>query len=268
MKKIKSLIKKYMPKGILKFIMNQNFEITGRCNARRYRGNAVTCPCCGKTFRTFMDFKCSDINNKSRYQGYSENTICPRCFSFSRHRIVCNYFDENRKKLENNPEILMFGAEFSIEKWFRKHGYRYHTADLFDRTAEMKVDIQNTRFPDESWSLIICNHVLEHVPDYNAALKELQRILKKGGILELTVPTDKNLNTVYEDTGIITGEQRIERFGQIDHLRIFGNDFSEKLENAGFTVEVLNGAQLPASLRTMTGPADYDDNRIYLCGKA
>ncbi|MDR3260785.1 MAG: class I SAM-dependent methyltransferase [Tannerella sp.] len=249
--------------------MNQNFEIKGRRNARRYRGNAVTCPCCGETFRTFMDFQCSDINNESRYLGYYENTVCPRCFSFPRHRIVCHYFDTHRENPENTSgRILMFGAEFSIEKWFRRHGYSYDTADLFDRTAGIKADIQNTLFPDESWSLIICNHVLEHVPDYKAALKELKRILKKGGILELSAPTDRNLDTVYEDAGTVTAAQRIERFGQADHLRIFGNDLSALLEDAGFSVEVLNGNLLPAAFRTVVGPANYDDNRIYICRKA
>jgi predicted SAM-dependent methyltransferase len=265
MKKINSLIKKYMPKSMLKILMRQYYESKGRRNARRYRGNAAVCPCCGQSFRSFMDFECSDINNKARYEGYYENTVCPRCSSFPRHRVVCCYLDENRDRL--GDRILMFGAERSIEKWFRRHGFRYQTADLFDRTAEIKTDIQATSFPDDSWSLIICNHVLEHVPDYKAALKELRRILKKDGLLEISVPTDRTLETVHEDANVITPEERMERFGQSDHLRIFGSDIEQLLKDAGFGVEVITGDALPAGFRTVVGPASYDDNRIYICRK-
>jgi predicted SAM-dependent methyltransferase len=250
---------------MLKVLMKQYFESKGRRNARRYRGNTVVCPCCGESFRTFMDFECSEINNEARYVGYHENTVCPRCASFPRHRVVCCYLDENKDRL--GDKILMFGAELSIEKWFRRHDFRYKTADLFDRTAEIKTDIQATSFPDDAWSLIICNHVLEHVPDYMAALKELRRILKNEGILEISVPTDRQLETVYEDTRLISPEQRTKQFGQADHLRIFGNDFEEILKNAGFIVEVIHGDTLSAQFGTSVGPANYDDNRIYICRK-
>ncbi|MDR1602127.1 MAG: class I SAM-dependent methyltransferase [Tannerella sp.] len=265
MKKINALIKKYLPKVMLKILMKQYYESKGCRNARRYRGSAVVCPCCGESFRAFMDFEYSNINNAARYADYHRNTVCPRCASFPRHRTVCCYLNENRDKLRDG--ILMFGAELSIEKWFRRHGFRYRTADLFDRTAEIKTDIQATPFSDENWSLIICNHVLEHVPDYRAALKELRRILKSDGILEISVPTDRKQETVYEDASAVTPEQRIEQFGQDDHLRIFGNDFEKILTDAGFFVEVVCGDTLPAEYRTVVGPADYDDNRIYICRK-
>lgn len=161
----------------------------------------------------------------------------------------------------------MFGAEPSIKKWFARNDCHYTTADLFDRSADVKADIQNIPFYDESWRLIICNHVLEHVPDYKFALKELKRILKKDGILELTIPTDRNFETVYEDTSIVTKEERIKHFGQNDHVRIFGNDFEKILTNVGFTVEVVDGSELPIEIAGVIGPANYDDNRVYICRK-
>jgi predicted SAM-dependent methyltransferase len=161
----------------------------------------------------------------------------------------------------------MFGAEVSIQIWFQKNGYLYTTADLFDEDADIKVDIQKTSFPDETWSMIICNHVLEHVPDYQMALTELRRILKKNGILEITVPMDRDLKTVCEDPSIITIEERIEKFGQFDHVRIFGNDFEVILQRAGFFVEVLEGDKLPAIIGPAPGPSKYDDNRVYICRK-
>jgi predicted SAM-dependent methyltransferase len=159
----------------------------------------------------------------------------------------------------------MFGAERSIKKWFDRNGCRYTTVDLFDRTADVKVDIQNMQFPDKTWGLIICNHVLEHVPDYKIALRELKRVLKDDGILELTVPTDKNLETVYEDSSIVKKKDKIKHFGQSDHVRMFGNDFEKILIESGFSVEIVNGDNLPDETAGIVGPADYDDNRVYIC---
>jgi SAM-dependent methyltransferase len=265
---MKNLLKKILPRSLLRFIKNLHLEIRGLYNARPYQGgNDVLCPCCGKSFKRFMDREADDSNDVNRYLYFNKNTICPYCGSLSRHRIVCYYFDEikNKLPLSSHYGILMFGAERSIKKWFTRNGYRYMTADLFGYTANIKTDIQKTSFPDESWSLIICNHVLEHVPDYRAALKELRRILKSDGILELTVPTDRNFETVYEDAAAVTVKQRIDKFGQVDHLRIFGNDIQEILLNVGFSVEIIDGDKLPSIIRATIGPADYDDNKVYLC---
>jgi predicted SAM-dependent methyltransferase len=161
--------------------------------------------------------------------------------------------------------ILMFGAEYSIKKWFDRNGYHYTTADLFDRSADIKADIQNTPFADETWDLIICNHVLEHVPNYKNALIELRRILKINGKLELTVPTDRSFEKVYEDLTITSKEERIKAFGQYDHVRIFGNNFEQILLELGFSVEVIDGNELPAKIVGEIGPANYDDNRVYIC---
>jgi ubiquinone/menaquinone biosynthesis C-methylase UbiE len=129
------------------------------------------------------------------------------------------------------------------------------------------VDIQNTAFVDETWDLIVCNHILEHVPDYKVALNELKRILKKDGILELTVPTDRNFETVYENENITSKKERIKAFGQYDHVRIFGNDFEKILTDLGFSVEIIDGSKLPAEIVGVIGPANYDDNRVYICKK-
>jgi ubiquinone/menaquinone biosynthesis C-methylase UbiE len=109
--------------------------------------------------------------------------------------------------------------------------------------------------------------VLEHVPDYKKALMELKRILRKDGILELTVSTDRNFTTVYEDAGKTSRDERIKYFGQHDHVRIFGNDFGDKLNDLGFSVEIIDGDTLPSEVGGVIGPANYDDNRVYICRK-
>lgn len=263
---LKCIIKHFFPKWALIRIKNNYNKLKGWYYSKQYHGDKVFCPCCGKQFSNFMDFTFTKLNNISRYVDTYKNKVCPYCFSLPRHRIIVHYFSENKEKLPTD-KILMFAAEYSIKQWFDKNKYKYTTADLFDRSADKKIDIQNISFPDESWSLILCNHILEHVPDYKIALKELYRILTKGGILEITAPTDRKFDTTYEDENVINREERIEKFGQYDHLRIFGNDFKERIMDAGFSVEVIDGDKLPAEIVGKIGPANYDDNRVYICRK-
>lgn len=266
MRFLKFLVKKFFPGRLLRKIRDKYFEIKGRKNERHYPGNAVLCPCCGKRFGGFMDFPASGGCNYERYIHTYKNTVCPYCFSMPRHRIVCYYLDKNRQSVPKD-RILMLGAEFSIKKWFDMNGSRYLTADLFDRGADIKADIQDMPFPGDRWEIIICNHVLEHVPDYKAALKELKRVLNSRGFLEITVPADRGLETVYEDAGIVKQEDRIKYFGQYDHVRIFGSDFEGILRESGFLVEIIDGCKIPPEIGGVAGPMDYDDNRVYICRK-
>jgi len=225
----------------------------------------VFCPCCGKSFGRFVNFEYNRpyLYDIERFKYAYKNIECPYCFSKPRQRIACYYFDS----MCVEEGILMFGAEYSMKKYFDRKNYRYTTADLFDRAADLTIDIQDIQLPDEQWDLIICNHVLEHVTDYKKALIEIKRILKKTGILEITVPTDRNSETVYEDFNITTAKDRIKAFGQSDHLRIFGNDFENILSSAGFFVDIVDVNKLPAEMVGVIGPANYDDNRVYICRK-
>jgi predicted SAM-dependent methyltransferase len=265
MKVLKWVVKRFFPKKLLKGFKDLRLNVKGHKNERLFKGQNVICPCCGKTFSRFMDY----IDDHPRFKDTCKNTQCPYCFSAPRHRIVCSYLENNIDNVfgKRDNTIIVFGAEYSIRKWFHRNGFRYVTSDLFDRTADIMCDIQNTPFPNETWDLIVCNHVLEHVPDYKKSLKELQRILKKDGLLELTVPTDRNFETVFENPSIVSKEERTKIFGQYDHVRIFGNDFENILVELGFSVEVVDGNNLPDNIVGVIGPANYDDNRVYLCRK-
>jgi predicted SAM-dependent methyltransferase len=262
---IKVLIRKYFPRKLLKFVIDWWRTVKGNNYSKKYQGSNVYCPCCGKRFSNFMDYKITNLVNKARYSNTYKRTFCPFCFSIPRHRIIALYFEENKQRLPFNRTL--FFAEDPVIKWLDRNELSYTVVDLFDRTADIKVDIQNTQFADESWSLILCNHILEHVPDYKKALRELNRILAKDGILEITIPTDRTFTTVYEDKNIVSRKECIEKFGQFDHLRTFGNDFEQILIQFGFEVEVLDGSKLPVQIGGKIGPANYDDNRVYICRK-
>ena len=89
----------------------------------------------------------------------------------------------------------------------------------------------------EKTDLVYSSDVLEHIEDDNKAMNELYRVLNKNGTAILQVPIDLKKQITYEDINIKTEKERMEKFGQYDHLRIYGLDYFDKLEKIGFRVE-------------------------------
>jgi 2-polyprenyl-3-methyl-5-hydroxy-6-metoxy-1,4-benzoquinol methylase len=115
--------------------------------------------------------------------------------------------------------------------------------------------------------IIVCNHVLEHVDDFRAAIRELHRVLKPGGILICSFPMDPEVELVDEDPKVKTESERIQRFGQKDHLRVFGMKAERLLEKAGLQVEKISGEDFEEEILPVVGPADYDMNILFVCKK-
>jgi ubiquinone/menaquinone biosynthesis C-methylase UbiE len=121
----------------------------------------------------------------------------------------------------------------------------YTAGDYFAESYEydkevIKLDITNIQFPDNSFDFLLCVHVLEHIEDDAKAMSEVYRVLKKGGQAVLQVPIDANRETTYEDASITSPQDRIKHFGQFDHVRQYGLDYKDRLQNAGFSVEVID----------------------------
>ena len=140
------------------------------------------------------------------------------------------------------------------------------TADLF-APADLKLDIQNTKLPDQSYDMIFCNHVLEHVDDFRKALKELYRILRQNGCLICSFPMDPKTELLDETEEELSEEEQILRFGQVTHKRVFGMNADQFLTEAGFTIERISGEDYPKEMLPVVGPADYDMNCLFLCCK-
>ena len=117
------------------------------------------------------------------------------------------------------PDIKEWIKRLSVRMWLDRHHIGYTTADLYNR-ADLKINIEDTGLNDDSYDMIICNHVLEHVSDYKKALRELYRMVRPGGRVLLSFPVDPSLETVYEDDTIVSGEKRVRNLG---HL-IIGRD--------------------------------------------
>ena len=145
-----------------------------------------------------------------------------------------------------------------------RNGVSATAADLYSE-ADLKLDMQATGLPDGSYDIIICNHVLEHVDDFRTAIKEMFRVLTPGGLFICSFPMDPKVDLVDEDPGVRTAEERIRRFGQYDHQRVFGMEADRFLVEAGFTVERIEGKNCPDKILPFIGPADYDMNVLFRC---
>lgn len=116
----------------------------------------------------------------------------------------------------------------------------YTTTDLNSPIADVKADICDLPFKDNEFNFIICNHVLEHIPNDTKAMQEIFRILAPGGTAILQVPYKADLEITFEDDSITDPKERARIFGQYDHVRVYGMDYFTKLETIGFKVEAVD----------------------------
>jgi ubiquinone/menaquinone biosynthesis C-methylase UbiE len=180
---------------------------------------------------------------------------------------VCDYLKKNKEAIfPPDPKVLLFAPGFCISNWFKQAGIKCISADLLD-TALVKIDIQAIAFGDDELDYISCDQILEHVPDYMLALKELYRVAKPGGCVAITVPLMPEWPVTYEDESVVTEEERKEKFGQTDHLRIFGMDFEQKLRASGFDLTIYDGDMCDARIVPIVGGCIYDYNKVFICKK-
>ena len=190
-------------------------------------GNKVQCPVCNGRFRKFLSY-----GIKSR-----KNALCPKCLSLERHRLLWLFLKNKTGFFEKNIKLLHIAPEQCFYKKFKKlMNIHYITADLESPLASVKMDIQDIPYEDNLFDVVICNHVMEHIPDDLKAMSEIHRILKQDGFAILQVPIDKNREKTYEDTTITAPLEREKHFRQKDHLRLYGLDYPQRLQHAGFKV--------------------------------
>ena len=227
------------------------------------------CPCCETRLRTFAEGDYVDYPEKydhRRYVKTRQDVICPVCGALPRHRILAIWCDKHRSDLQSS-DILYFAPEISMMRWMKCNSISCTTADLY-APANLRLDIQATGLSDECFDVVFCNHVLEHVDDFRMALKELYRILRPGGRLICSFPMDPGIDLVDEETEKSLVEERVQRFGQYDHKRVFGMNADQMLSAAGFTVEKISGENCPENILPVIGPGDYDINLLFDCRKS
>jgi SAM-dependent methyltransferase len=115
----------------------------------------------------------------------------------------------------------------------------YISADLDSPLAMVKMDITDIKYPNNTFDMIICNHVLEHIVDEQKALSEIKRVLKPNGQAILQVPVHSDYLQTYEDNSIISEEGRLKAFGQKDHVRIYGLDYADRFKKSDMDIKII-----------------------------
>lgn len=230
MKHLIKLILNLIPRPVLQRVAGWIVPVVGLL----YLGKGKQCPLCGCQRRKFLPYG---------YVTSRENALCPNCLSLERHRLLWLWLvresDIGRGAMAL-PKMLHIAPEVALMRKFKKMYAstpdRYVTADLESPLADMHFDVQQIPLEAESFDAIICNHIMEHVEDDGKALRELYRIMRRGGWGVILSPVELEREKTFEDDTITDPAERTRIFGQYDHRRIYGRDYAARLREAGFEV--------------------------------
>lgn len=214
-------------------------------------GTTRYCNICGYRFSKFLNY------NKL----HPREALCPLCHSLERHRHLWIHISSVYPSLDKK-RVLHFAPEKIFKELFQQSSAEYYDVDIDPEKATYKVDITDILFKDNYFDYIICIHVLEHIIDDILAMKELYRVLKKGGIAFLGVPLRQEF---YEDVSIVEPEKREKAFGQWDHVRWYSKEvFSKRLTECGFNIELISE---PKNFPKVFQNETLINNQIFLAKK-
>lgn len=214
-----------------------------------HSGKAYHCPFCGYNAKDFevVGHDLPVLTTKQVIGGGRRAAGCYQCNSRDRERLLYAFIIEELELPKNlDQKILHIAPEPKLSKiLLSKNFTEYVCGDLFTKGYDYPKHVKNMNvldlhYDNEYFDFAICNHVLEHIPEDTKAMKELYRVLKKGGKAILQVPISKNQNETHEDFTITDQNKRQELFGQFDHVRIYGQDYVQRLESVGFKVNRTN----------------------------
>jgi SAM-dependent methyltransferase len=224
-----------------------------------YIGTGRFCPVCGKQSKKFA--ACGVVVPR-------DDAMCTYCGALERHRFIWLFFKKMTNLFGRNPKkMLHIAPEPAFEAPLRKHLHNgYLTADLNNPNAMVKMDITDIRYPNGTFDVIYCSHVLEHVPNDRLAIREFYRVLKPDGWAVIMVPISCQNRTI-EDLSVSDPVKRLKLFGQKDHLRIYGHDFLDRLVEAGFNVRVFIPSDFLQEKEIFIMAISKEAGEIYYCTK-
>ncbi len=244
---IKQKIKHLIPFWLGKKIRGSYQKILGLI----YKGQNYTCPYCKHNFKKMLtDGEKLEVIQKYQIigSGYRKNCTCPRCYAKDRDRLIHLYLEKKTSVFSKPHRVLHIAPEAWLKELFQSLPNIHYTNGVKDaesmgyyydrRTRD--IDITDLEMKDDFYDIIVCNHVLEHIPNDIKAMKEIYRVLKPGGWAILQVPYSPVLDSTFEDENIVSKADRTKFFGQFDHVRIYGSDYVNRLEFVGFKVERFN----------------------------
>lgn len=207
-------------------------------NKFRYKGSERWCAVCESSSSLFLPVGFNPL------EAPRKDARCPMCGSVERHRLLVTFLKDRTDLFDGKPkDFLHIAPEKCFVRMFsRAAGKGYLTADLMAEDVMEKMDITDIKKPDNSFDVIYCSHVLEHVDDDRKAMREFFRVLKPKGWAVLNVPV--TADTTFEDPTVTDPVERNRLFGQYDHVRKYGPDYEDRLVEAGFTVARVTSKEL------------------------
>ncbi len=226
MKSIISFVIRFVPRPLLQRVSPLVMKVFTQLN----KGDKIECPVCEHSYIKFLPY-----GRIAR-----PNALCPNCLALERHRLMWLFLREKTDFFTAKLKVLHIAPEHCfIERFEGLPNLDYITADIESPLAKVKMDVHDIPFPDNSFDVVFCNHVLEHVKDDLRACSEFNRVLKPTGWGILQSPV-YNLEKTLEDNSITDAAERERIFGQRDHVRKYGKDYASRLRNSGIKIEENN----------------------------
>lgn len=211
------------------------------------------CPFCG-----WFGFRFEPFGNEMTRRNDAQ---CPICGSLERHRAA---FLLLRDKISKGQKVLHVAPEPLTIPWLVSLSCEYLNIDLY-HPAMRRMDLTKADLPDGCKTLVWCSHVLEHIPDDRKALSEVFRVLVPGGMLILQVPIGGDIT--YEDAAVVSEADRLQSFMQEDHVRLYGRDIKGRIEDSGFSCEMLSTTSLRAADQTLYSLLTPLYREVFVCRK-
>ncbi len=201
---------------------------------------ALRCVLCGRQANAWVPFHATPSSFRRRLETIGSNVerfACPNCGAIDRERHLWLFLERRRlTEQARGGAVLHMAPEIEFRKYILSfQPTTYIQGDLSPvHESIQQVDMQRMPFPDEFFDMIICNHILEHVQDATAAIREMCRVLKRGGRAICQTPYASRLTETFEDPLLQSAEDRVYFYGQEDHVRLFGLDIAQRLRDGGF----------------------------------
>ena len=261
---LKTFIKLVVPE-------NQRIILRSHINKVRFFGFMYYCPLCNSSLRKLRPFGQQFpvlTEKKVVGGGYRLNAQCPVCHSTDRERLLYLYLLNNTKFFNKKIKMLHVAPEEVLSRIIKMYSnIDYLTADISSNKVMVKMDITEINYPADTFDVIICNHVLEHIVDDYKAISELFRVLKPGGWGILQVPISLSLEKTYEDFSVTDPAERQVIFGQSDHVRIYAVDYIDRLRKSGFEVDMFNWQEDPFFLSSNKNYALLQSEKLFIVHK-